>query len=123
VASVIKGTGVDLVDLARFEAHLAATPALLERLFHVDERTESPRRLAASFAAKEALVKALGGPIGLSWTELKVWRNYLGQPFLAADGQSAQTLAQAGIDKIHLSISHDGGMLIAYLIAEGADNA
>lgn len=123
MAGVIKGIGVDLLDLARFEAHLAATPALIERLFHPEERTQTTRRLAASFAAKEALVKALGGPTGLSWSELKVWRNTEGQPFLAAEGKSAGTLAQAGIDKIHLSISHDGGMLIAYLIAEGADSA
>jgi holo-[acyl-carrier protein] synthase len=123
VAGVIKGIGVDLLDLARFEAHLVATPALIERLFHPEERTQTARRLAASFAAKEALVKALGGPTGLSWTELKVWRNPEGQPFLVAEGNSAHTLAQSGVDKIHLSISHDGGMLIAYLIAEGADIA
>lgn len=120
---MIIGTGVDLVDLARFEAQLGNTPALRERLFHALERDETIRRLAGSFAAKEALVKALGTPAGLSWNELRLWRNEAGKPHLLAEGASAQTLEAAGIDKLHLSISHDGGMLIAYLVAEGAADA
>ena len=115
---MIVGVGVDLVDLARFEQKLADTPALLERLFHIDERSYSPRRLAGSFAAKEALVKALGGPDGLSWTEISVERDSLGRPWLRTQGSSAQRLDHAGADRIHLSISHDGGMLTAYVIAE-----
>jgi holo-[acyl-carrier protein] synthase len=115
---MIVGVGVDLVDLARFEQKLADTPALLERLFHIDERSYSPRRLAGSFAAKEALVKALGGPDGLSWTEISVERDSLGRPWLRTQGASAQRLDAVGADRIHLSISHDGGMLTAYVIAE-----
>jgi holo-[acyl-carrier protein] synthase len=115
---VIAGIGVDLVDLARFEKQLENTPALRDRLFHEAERDNSVRQLAGSFAAKEALVKALGSPVGLSWTELRVWRNELGQPILIAQGDSAARLESLGVDKLHLSISHDGGMLIAYVIAE-----
>lgn len=119
---MIRGIGVDLVDLARFEAKLEQTPALLERLFHPVERSYTPRQLAGSFAAKEALVKALGGPEGLTWTELSVVRDSLGAPWLHAEGGSALRLKAAQVTKVHLSLSHDGGMLVAYLIAEGPGN-
>ncbi len=115
---MIVGIGVDVVDLARFEEQLSKTPALVERLFHPVERDNAPLQLAGSFAAKEALVKAMGGPIGLSWHELSVVRDTNGQPWLHAQGGSAERLAQAGVAKTHLSISHDGGMLVAYVIAE-----
>ena len=119
---MIIGTGVDLVDLERFEAELAKTPKLLERLFHPIERGYATRQLAGSFAAKEALVKALGSPEGLSWVELSVVRDSLGKPWLHAEGASAQRLEQAQVDKLHLSISHDGGSLTAYVIAEALES-
>jgi holo-[acyl-carrier protein] synthase len=104
---MILGIGVDLVDLARFEQHILENPRLAERLFHPVEQHYEMRQLAGSFAAKEALVKALGGPDGLSWVEIKVTRDNAGKPWL-----------DAGVDKLHLSISHDGGMLTAYVVAE-----
>lgn len=116
---MIIGTGVDLVDLARFEAEITKTPKLLERLFHPVERGYAVRQLAGSFAAKEAMVKALGSPEGLSWQEISVVRDSLGKPWVHAEGGSARRLNEAGVAKLHLSISHDGGMLTAYVIAEG----
>lgn len=115
---MIIGVGVDLVDLPRFEEKLAASPALLERLFHPVERHYSPVQLAGSFAAKEALVKALGSPEGLSWVELSVVRDSLGKPWLHAEGGSQQRVIDFGADRLHLSISHDGGLLTAYVVAE-----
>ena len=118
---MILGIGVDLVDLARFEQHIIENPRLAERLFHPDELHYEMRQLAGSFAAKEALVKALGGPDGLTWVELKVTRDNAGKPWLDAEGASAARLAEVGADKLHLSISHDGGMLTAYVIAESLE--
>ena len=115
---MILGIGVDLVDLARFEQHILENPRLSERLFHELEQEYSMRQLAGSFAAKEALVKALGGPDGLNWSELYVERDFAGKPWLNAGGRSAEHLAEVGVDRLHLSISHDGGMLTAYVIAE-----
>ncbi|MEN9748884.1 MAG: hypothetical protein RLZZ603_1576 [Actinomycetota bacterium] len=115
---MILGIGVDLVDLARFEQHILENPRLAERLFHPVEQHYEMRQLAGSFAAKEALVKALGGPDGLSWVEIKVTRDNAGKPWLDAEGASAERLREAGVDKLHLSISHDGGMLTAYVVAE-----
>lgn len=115
---MILGIGVDLVDLARFEEHILENPRLSERLFHEFEQNYAIRQLAGSFAAKEALVKALGGPDGLSWAEIWVDRDSAGKPSLRAEGASAGRLRDLQVDRLHLSISHDGGILTAYVIAE-----
>lgn len=66
---MIVGIGVDVVDVARFEATLARTPALRGRLFTAAESTLATESLAARFAAKEAVAKALGAPPGCgTWT-------------------------------------------------------
>ena len=59
---MIVGVGIDVVDIGRFEESLERTPAMRERLFTVLERTRPSASLAARFAAKEALAKALGAP-------------------------------------------------------------
>ncbi|MEY4312591.1 MAG: hypothetical protein RLZZ319_100, partial [Actinomycetota bacterium] len=70
----IVGHGVDLVDVVRFADHLDRTPGLRERLFAPAEREFPLESLAARFAAKEALVKALGGSEGLSWVDIEIPR-------------------------------------------------
>ena len=77
---MIVGIGVDLVDIARFERTLERTPRLLERLFSPAEQTRSPRSLAARYAAKEALIKALGGSDGVHWTEIEITPEDVGSP-------------------------------------------
>jgi holo-[acyl-carrier protein] synthase len=121
MATRILGVGVDLVDISRFERALKRAPRLAERLFTENEAQASTRTLAGRFAAKEALVKALGGPSGLRWTELQVSKNHAGRPVFLASGQSAITLAQAGVVRLQLSISHDGGMACAFVVAEARD--
>lgn len=117
----ILGVGVDLVDISRFERALNRAPRLAHRLFTENEAQASTRTLAGRFAAKEALVKALGGPTGLRWNELQVSKNQAGRPVFLASGQSAVTLAQAGVVRLQLSISHDGGMACAFVVAETRD--
>ena len=77
---MIIGIGVDMVDISRFERTLRRTPALAGRLFAESERDGRPESLAASFAAKEAVAKALGAPPGLSWTDVEVIRDCRGLP-------------------------------------------
>ena len=72
---MIVGIGVDIVDTGRFQAALRRTPALAARLFAESERDARPESLAASFAAKEAVAKALGAPLGLLWTDVTVGRD------------------------------------------------
>lgn len=116
---MIIGIGVDLVDIARFEAALRRTPALRPRLFAKSERGGRPESLAASFAAKEAVAKALGGPPGLSWTDVEVIRDDAGCPRLEIRGTVADAASQRGIRRWHVSLSHDAGMSIAMVVAEG----
>jgi len=117
---MIVGIGVDLVDLKRFEAQLKTNPKLLDRVFHKLEKTYTPRQLAGSWAAKEAVIKAVGDIEGIQLSEISVVRDSLGKPWLNAEGATAARLTEAGIAKLHLSLSHDGQMLIAYVVAEAA---
>ncbi|MCD2168938.1 holo-ACP synthase [Microbacterium sp. JC 701] len=117
---MIVGIGVDLVDVPRFEEHLARTPRLLPRLFAPAERVLKPRSLAARYAAKEALIKALGGSDGVHWTDIEVTSEPSGRPVFALSGETAATIAARGITAVHLSMSHDAGLATAYVVAEAA---
>jgi holo-[acyl-carrier protein] synthase len=110
---------VDLVDIGRFEEALRRTPALAARLFAQSERDGTPRSLAATFAAKEAVAKALGAPPGLNWTDVEVIRDAAGCPRLEIRGTVAGAAHQRGVRRWHVSLSHDAGMSIAMVVAEG----
>jgi holo-[acyl-carrier protein] synthase len=120
---MISGIGVDIVDIARFEHGLKRTPALLSRLFAESERVKDGkpmplRSLAGRFAAKEAFIKALGDSTGVTWHDMRVVSDELGNPGLVL-GPATRAIADAkGITAIHLSMSHDAGMAIAYVIVE-----
>jgi holo-[acyl-carrier protein] synthase len=116
---VIIGIGVDMVDIGRFEGAIRRTPALAARLFTESERCGRPESLAATFAAKEAVAKALGAPAGLSWTDVEVIRDASGCPRLEVRGTVAGAARQRGIRHWHVSLSHDAGMSIAMVVAEG----
>lgn len=60
----------------------------------------------------------LGAPAGLHWTDAEVVRNESGRPFLRVRGTVATAAAQQGIGAWHLSLSHDGGLCIAVVVAE-----
>lgn len=117
---MIVGIGVDLVDIERFERSLARTPRLSERLFSASERALKPRSLAARYAAKEALIKALGGSDGVHWTEIEITPEESGRPWFTLSGTTAAVVAARGITTLHLSMSHDAGLATAYVVAESA---
>jgi len=116
---MILGIGVDLVDIARFEKAVEKTPKLRDRLFTEGEKELNSYSLAARFAAKEALVKAVGKAEGLSFQEVQIVKDDFGKPSFALTGQSQTTVSDRGIANLHLSLSHDGGIAVAYVIAEG----
>lgn len=116
---MIIGVGIDVVDIARFERSLARTPGLARRLFTEGERELPPRSLAARFAAKEALAKALGAPRGLLWTDAEIITSPGGRPHLRVSGTVADAAARLGVTHWHLSLSHDAGIASAVVIAEG----
>ncbi|PZT76157.1 MULTISPECIES: holo-ACP synthase [unclassified Streptomyces] len=122
---MIIGVGIDVAEIQRFDAALERTPQLAARLF-VDRELLLPggeRRgvasLAARFAAKEALAKALGAPRGLLWTDAEVYVEESGQPRLRVRGTVAARAAELGVKHWHVSLSHDAGVASAVVIAEG----
>ena len=117
---MIIGVGIDVVDVERFGATLARTPALRERLFTAGERELPLNSLAARFAAKEAVAKALGAPTGMHWHDAEVHRGADGRPHLEVRGTVQAQLDELGITSLHLSLSHDAGIASAVVVAEGA---
>ncbi len=115
---MILGVGVDLVDIARFSESLSRTPGLRERLFTEAEATLPVESLAARFAAKEAIAKALGAPAGLSWQDCEVVRDDGGRPVFVLRGTVAAAADALGATRSHLSLSHDGGFATAYVVLE-----
>jgi holo-[acyl-carrier protein] synthase len=116
---VIIGVGIDVVDVARFGQTLDRTPRLRERLFTDQERDLGLNSLAARFAAKEALAKALGAPVGLHWTDATVLRGPDGRPHLQVRGTVQARADDLGVHELHVSLSHDAGIASAVVIAEG----
>jgi holo-[acyl-carrier protein] synthase len=122
----ILGVGVDAVDIDRFREVLARRPGLVERMFTDTEREYARRvpdptqRLAARFAAKEAVLKTLGVGIGAAGLrEIEVRRNSEGAPFLALAGAAATLAAKRGITRWHLSLTHTDLVAVASAVAEG----
>jgi holo-[acyl-carrier protein] synthase len=109
---VIVGVGTDLVEVGRLETALERTPSLRERLFTPREAGLPVESLAARFAAKEALTKALGAPPGLSWQDVEVVDT---PPRLEVRGEVARLVGDA---RLHLSLSHDGGFALAFVVLE-----
>jgi holo-[acyl-carrier protein] synthase len=116
---MIVGVGVDVVDVARFEKSMARTPGLRDRLFTDAERPMPLPSLAARFAAKEALAKALGAPKTLQWHDAEITHGDDGRPLLAVRGSVADAADKLGVRSWHISLSHDAGLAIAMIVAEG----
>jgi holo-[acyl-carrier protein] synthase len=126
-AGRVRGIGVDAVDVARFRLVLARRPGLARRLFTEAERSyaESGRdpgtRLAARFAAKEAVLKALGVGIGAArFHDVEVRRSDDGAPHVALAGRAAALAAERGVRFWHLSLTHTDLVAVASVVAEGA---
>lgn len=116
---MILGLGIDVVAIDRFEEALRRSPGFLERIFTPLERGLGHASLAARWAAKEALAKALRAPGGLSWQDAEIEKADDGAPNLVISGTVAARAAQLGVTRFHLSMSHDAGMASAVVIAEG----
>ncbi|GAA5227805.1 hypothetical protein GCM10025778_23380 [Paeniglutamicibacter antarcticus] len=104
--------------MSRFKEQLERTPALLQRLFVPAERKLHVRSLAARFAAKEAIAKALGAPAGMNWQHCWIEKDQAGDPFVVVDGSVAEAAACKGVVHWHLSMSHDGDLATAMVVAE-----
>lgn len=120
---MIVGIGLDVVDIARFGLLMTRTPRMCERLFTPSERGLPMRSLAARFAGKEAIAKALGSPPGMSWQDVTIARGPEGAPSVHVLGSVAARLAEVGGTRILLSLTHDGGVAAAIAVVEAPAHA
>ncbi|PTL79018.1 holo-ACP synthase [Vitiosangium sp. GDMCC 1.1324] len=123
---MVIGIGVDLCDIRRLTKALRRNDGRFEeRVFTEGERTycrsrkQPGQHFAARFAAKEAVIKALGAPDGLRWHEMEVLSSSDGKPELHLSGTTRQISQQLGIQRFKLSLSHSGGFAVAMVVAEG----
>lgn len=116
------GIGVDLVDVERFARMLARRPGLRSRLFTAVEIADSAgqaNRLAARFAAKEAVMKALGVGLGsFGFHDVEVVKATSGAPSLHLSGAAAVLAAQRGVRAWHVTLTHTALAAEAVVLAE-----
>jgi holo-[acyl-carrier protein] synthase len=124
---VILGVGIDLAETPRIArlcerwgerfTHRVFTAG--ERVYAAD-RARAAEHLAARFAAKEAVLKALGVPSGLSWQEMEVVSRPRTPPALRLSGRAEAAARALGVVRIHLSLSHAAELACAVVILEGS---
>jgi holo-[acyl-carrier protein] synthase len=112
------GVGIDVVDIERFGESLERTPGLRARLFTPAEATRPLASLAARFAAKEALAKALGAPVGLHWHDAEIVSESSGRPLFELRGSVRARADELGVASVHVSLSHDAGISSAVVVLE-----
>jgi holo-[acyl-carrier protein] synthase len=126
---MILGLGIDTVSISRLERILAARgETFLRKIFSESEIEEGMRRVknasffAARFAAREAFVKALGTGFrrGVLLRDISVKKGDMGRPELSFTKGVEDVLRTKGIERCHLSITHDGDSAQAIVILEGA---
>ena len=119
------GVGIDAVDVERFRATLRRTPRVADRLFTDGERAYAARRpdpterLAVRFAAKEAVMKALGVGLGaFAFRDVEVVRRSSGAPTLVLGGAAFDLANNLGVERWHVSLSHTAHVAEAIVVAE-----
>ena len=121
---MIRGIGVDAVDVERFRIALARTPSMMDRLFtdielsQLADRADQVPSLAVRFAAREATMKAMDVGLGaFGFHDVWVEREPSGSPILRVAGTALELAQGKGIGAWHLSLTHTDSVAIAYVIA------
>ncbi|MER3454686.1 MAG: hypothetical protein C4318_05950 [Acidimicrobiia bacterium] len=123
VCEEVIGVGVDLVSVSRMQSAISRHPRILDRLFSDAEREYCSRakppweRWAARFAAKEAVIKALGASPGrMPWRMISI-EGGEGRPYIRLLGKAANYARSVGCDRIEISLTHHEGMAVAVAVA------
>lgn len=122
---MIVGIGTDIIEVERIQK-ACRSPRFLSRVFTEREqalfqsRKENYQVLAGNFAAKEAVVKAMGtGFRGFAWKDVEILRDELGKPHVVLHRQALKTVSAMEGKRIHISISHTRCYAVAQAILEG----
>lgn len=123
--TMITGLGVDIVEIDRMRLALQRHPRIKERIFSADERAYCDKRnkpevhYAMRFAAKEAVLKALGTGFseGIRFTDVEVLRDERGRPKPHLRGRAEEVAAAAGVIEMHLSLSFTHANAVASAVA------
>jgi holo-[acyl-carrier protein] synthase len=121
----ILGLGVDICEIDRMERALARHPSMAARVFtpeeraYCDSRARPAESYAARFAAREAVIKALGGYRGRRWRDISVDRHPSGAPAILLAG-NAQVRAEAlGVGSVLITFTHERTSAVAFCVAVG----
>jgi len=121
---MVIGNGVDIVEIERIRKIIDKNPRFLKRNFTLDEQAlfhekkMHPATIAAGFAAKEAVAKAMGTGIrGFDLVDIEVLRDALGKPYVNLHGNAREVAALRGIDSFEISLSHTDVTAIAFAIS------
>ena len=121
---MILGIGIDIVSVKRMNKALAS-PAFAQKVFTTAELEyigSSDEHAAGFFAAKEALVKALGTGFGhIKVNEMEIRHNSKGIPFFVLYNNAGQAVKRLGSTNIMLSISHERDFAVAFVVIEGRE--
>jgi holo-[acyl-carrier protein] synthase len=121
----IVGVGIDVVDVPRFEIVLGRRPRIVDRLFTEGEQRDArgkAERLAARFAAKEAVMKSLSvGAGSVPWKSIEVKRAPSGAPSVMLHGAAAELAATRGADEFAISLTHTAMTAAAFVVASSKD--
>jgi holo-[acyl-carrier protein] synthase len=130
MAARIIGIGTDIIECLRIAQMIDRHGELFIRRVYTEHEIEycsdkkaATQHYAGRWAAKEAVLKALGtGWIrGISWRDVEVRHKPGGAPTIALRGGAREVFEQSGIKQMHISISHCRSHAVAYAIAEGED--
>ncbi|NLW24888.1 MAG: holo-ACP synthase [Clostridia bacterium] len=120
------GIGTDIIEIERIKKAIQTRPKLLERVFTKDELEYCQGKgnffasLAARFAAKEAVSKALGtGFRGFKWQDIGIINDHLGKPQVIIKGKVKDKAEELGVTRIELSLSHCREFAVAMVVVEG----
>lgn len=123
---MIIGIGTDIVEVSRIEKLIEKNPSFLDKVYTDAEiaycraKAAMAQSFAARFAAKEAVMKAFGTgwAKGVSFKEIEVVNDGEGKPMVALSGKSLDYANKLRFQAIHLSLSHEKGYAVAFVVIE-----
>ncbi|MBM7582542.1 holo-[acyl-carrier-protein] synthase [Caldicoprobacter guelmensis] len=125
---MIVGVGIDIIEVKRIK-RACCSLRFLQRVFTEEEQKyfekcgNNPQTISGNFAAKEAVMKALGTGFDVGWKNIEILHCPNGKPYVNLYDRAAYRLSCIGGKKVWVSISHIRGLAVAQAIIEGEDEA